>query len=328
MADNWSMAGHQWAVEMLRRHVARGVARHAYLFTGPTGVGRLTLALRFAQALNCASPSVPGDPCGVCEDCRRVLALQHPDVTIVEAATEGAALRVDQIREQRRLMALKPFQARYRIVVFSRFQEANEAAANALLKTLEETPAHGILMLTAESAEGLLPTIVSRCEVMRLQPVPINEVHAFLRQRGAAEEQARLLAHISGGCPGIALQMLEDKDLLSFREQRLNDLAMLLSANRAGRFAYAEKLARDRSGMRRVLMLWLSFWRDVFWRAGGTSTPIANIDRVEQVEALARRMSLAEARLRVEDLDRALRRLDANVNPRLLVDALLLEWPR
>jgi DNA polymerase-3 subunit delta' len=328
MDENWNTAGHSWAVEMLRQHVKRGTARHAYLFTGPAGVGRRTLALRFAQALNCTEPGQTGVPCGKCDDCERIEARRHADVTIVEADEQGGTLKVDQIREQRRVLALKPYQAKYRVAIFARFQEANDAASNALLKTLEEAPAHAVLVLTAESSEGLLPTIVSRCEVLRLQPVPLPEVQSFLERRGARPEQARLLAHISAGCPGTAVRLMEDEAALAYRDEKLGELLELLQATRARRFAYAEKIGRDRADLRGLLLLWLSFWRDVLWRAGGASSPISNIDRQQEIDALARRLSLSDAKHVVERLDQAVRGLESNVNPRLIAEVLLLDWPR
>ena len=328
MDENWNMVGHAWAVDMLRHQVSRAETRQAYLFTGPPGIGRRTLALRFAQVLNCTDPTQAGNPCGRCDDCRRVQARQHADVTFVEAETEGGTLKVEQVREQRRLISLKPFQAKYRVAIFLRFQEANDAAANALLKTLEEAPAHAVLILTAESPEGLLPTIVSRCEVLRLHPVPLDAVQHWLEQRGAGTEQARLLAHVSGGCPGEALRLMEDKGALAYRGEKLNELLALLPATRAQRFSYAEKLVRDKAAMRGVLMLWLSFWRDVLWRAGGASTPISNIDHQQEIESLSRRLTLPDATRLVEDLDLALRRLESNINSRLLAEVLLLDWPR
>ena len=316
MDENWNLVGHEWAVSMLRQHIARGTARHAYLITGPRAVGRRTLALRFAQALNCSAPSAPGIPCGQCGDCRRIEALKHPDLNIIEAESEGGVLKVDQVRELRRIITLKPFQADYRVAMLLRFQEANDAAANALLKTLEEAPAYAVLILTAESSEGLLPTIVSRCEVLRLHTVPLEAVRRLLEDRGASVDQARLLSHISGGCPGEALRLLGDQDALMLRQERLNELLSLIRGTRAQRFAYAERLGRDKAGMRTVLVLWLSFWRDVLWRAGGATTPISNIDHQKEIDALADTLSLGAAHKLVADLDLGLRRLEANVNPR------------
>src|SRR5512143_2609874 len=103
---NWGILGHEWAVKMLRGQVAQGTTRHAYLFAGPPGVGRRTLALRFAQALNCTQPPSPGEPCGTCSNCRQIGKLQHPDLMIIEAGAEGAVTRVDQVREARRTLML------------------------------------------------------------------------------------------------------------------------------------------------------------------------------------------------------------------------------
>ncbi len=328
MTDNWDFLGNAWAVDMLRQHVARGAARHAYLFTGPAGVGRFTLALRFAQALNCTQPIEPGIPCRTCRDCIEIEAMKHPDLSIIEAGTEGTALKVDQVRDARRSLALKPYQSKYRLTIFRRFQEATDEAANALLKTLEEAPDYAVLILTADSPESLLPTIVSRCEVLRLQPVPLDMVTSFLSARGASPEDARLLAHISGGSPGRALRLHEDSLALAFRRDRLADLESLLPATRAQRFAYADKLARDKPAMRRVLELWLSFWRDVLIRTAGDPSPIANIDHQAGIESLAAHLDLPAAHRIVADLDRARAQLDANVNPRLLAEVLLLDWPR
>ena len=197
---------------------------HAYLITGPRGVGRRTLGLRFAQALNCTNPVSAGVPCGSCDDCKRIEAHKHPDLNIIEAEVEGGTLKVEQVRELRRLIVLRPFQARYRVAMLLRFQEANDAAGNALLKTLEEAPSYAVLILTAESSEGLLPTIVSRCEVLRLHPVALESIQHLLERKGADQDRARLLAHISEGRPGVALGMLADPGSLAYRDERLNDL--------------------------------------------------------------------------------------------------------
>jgi DNA polymerase III subunit delta' len=198
MTTNWNIIGNEWAMEMLKKHVTRDTTRHAYLFAGPPGLGRRTLALRFAQALNCQTPLEPGVPCGQCRDCKQIFAMQHADLTVVQSESEGAVLKVDQIREARRTLVLKPYQAKYRVALFLRFQEANDNAANALLKTLEEAPSYAVLILTADTPEQLLPTIVSRCEVVRLRPLRVEDVQSELETRGLETGKARLIAHLSG----------------------------------------------------------------------------------------------------------------------------------
>jgi len=325
---NWNLIGNEWAVEMLRQQITHGTTRHAYLFAGPSGVGRRTLALRLAQALNCTQPIEPGIPCGQCRDCKQIEAIGHPDLTIIQADSEGGTLKVDQVREARRTLTLKPYQSKYRVTVFLRFQEANDSAANALLKILEEAPSYVVLVLTADYPEQLLPTIVSRCEVLRLRPLPLETVESFLSEHGANHDQARLIAHISSGRLGYALRLMQDSSALGFRDEKLNDARLFTTATRLDKFSYAEKLSKDKDVMRNVLLLWLSYWRDVLLCAGGSSAPMANIDRVKEIESLAERVSMSDVRRVVSELENSLSQLESNVNARLLAEVILLDWPK
>ncbi|MEW5871988.1 MAG: DNA polymerase III subunit delta' [Chloroflexota bacterium] len=325
---NWEMCGHEWAVNLLAEHVARGRMRHAYLFTGPQGVGRRTLALRLAQALNCLEPPAPGAPCLSCRTCKQIDRMEHADLAVVQAEQIGGTLRVDQVRELQRSLALAPYQARYRVAILLRFEEANASAMNALLKTLEEPASQVVLILTAESAENLLPTIVSRCEVLRLRPLPLGQVEQDLQTRwGMPEEQARLLAHLSGGRPGYAFRLYQEPERLALQSSWLDDLSQLLSAKRVDRFAYAEKMAKDKDTCRAMLSVWLAFWRDVLLKSSGAAAPVANLDRQEQIEHLAEQFGMQVAYHVVTVLDRALALLDCNVNLRLAAETLLLDLP-
>ena len=328
MAGNWNLIGHEWAVDMLKKHVVNGTTRHAYLFAGPPGVGRRTLALRFAQALNCSTLVESGVPCGQCRDCKQIEAMQHADLAIVQAESEGGTLKVDQIREARRMLTLKPYQVNYRVALFLRFQEANDNAANALLKTLEEAPSYAVLILTADNPEQLLPTIVSRCEVLRLRPLKIEEVQKALEAKGLETSKAKLIAHISGGRFGYALRLIDDDFLLEKREERLNDLQSLISASRVEKFAYADKLSRDKESMRQAVLIWLSYWRDVMLRSAQAKTPLVNIDRNVEIEDLSGRLDLAVAHRTVSALEDVLEKMERNVNSRLLAEVLLLDLPK
>ena len=328
MIANWNLIGNKWAVDMLKKHVTNGTTRHAYLFAGPPGLGRRTLALRFAQALNCKTPIEAGIPCGQCRDCRQIAAMQHADLAIVQSESEGAVLKVDQIREVRRTLVLNPYQAKYRVALFLRFHEANDNAANALLKTLEEAPSYAVLILTADNPEQLLPTIVSRCEVIRLRPLKVEDVMNELESRGVESGQAKLIAHLSGGRFGYALRLLEDESLLERREERLNDLQSLISATRVEKFAYADKLARDKESMRQAILIWLSYWRDVLLRTAQAETPLTNVDRNVEIEDLAQRLDLSMTRRVVSGLEDVLEKMERNVNSRLLAEVLLLDLPK
>jgi DNA polymerase-3 subunit delta' len=325
--DNWNLTGHEWAVDMLKKHVIHGTTRHAYLFSGPPGLGRRTLALRFAQALNCPTPASAGIPCGTCRDCKQIEAMHHADLSVVQADSDGGTLKVDQIREVRKTLTYKPYQSKYRVALFLRFHEANDNAANALLKTLEEAPSYAVLILTADTPEQLLPTILSRCEVLRLRPLKIEEVQKDLEGRGMERGRAKLIAHISGGRPGYARRLAGDDLLLEKRDERLNDLLTLLSASRVEKFKYAEQLSKDKDAMRQTILFWMAYWRDVMLRTAQARTPLVNVDRNVEIEDLASRMDLSSARRVVGGLEDALEKMEKNVNSRMLAEVLLLDLP-
>ena len=335
----WNVIGHEWAARLLQQHIANGEARHAYLFTGPAGIGRRTLALRFAQALNCANPPAPGLPCGACRACQQIERQQHTDLAVVQAERVGGDLKIDAVRELQRSLSLAPYESRYRIALLPRFHEANANAQNALLKTLEEAPGHVILLLTADSAEDLLPTITSRCEVMRLRPQPLATVAGALQaQWGAPPEEARMLAHFSAGCLGTAVRLHQQPELLEKRRAWLDDLWELLGEDYLARFAWAEKhtvfkgkARTDREAMRENLhdayRTWLSFWRDVMLRSAGAQAALVNIDIEERVQAAAVQTGLETARRQAVALEKGLARLNS-ANLQLLTETLLMDWPR
>lgn len=325
---SWDIYGHEWAVQLLREHVMSGQVRHAYLFSGPPGIGRRTLALRLAQAINCPQPLASGEPCRTCRTCERIERMQHPDLSVVAAESEGGTIKVEQVRELQHNLSLAPYEARFRVALLLRFQEANLNAANALLKTLEEPPDKVVLLLTADAPEALLPTIVSRCEVLRLRPMPLEQAQAALQSHGAAPERARFLAHLTEGRIGAALRLLEDGRALEERERLLDDLHDLLVRPLRARFAYAERLGKDKESMRRALLTWLSFWRDALLLASGSDVPLANLDREDAIRRLADQIGLAGADEIVRGLERCLQGLEQNLNPRLLIEVTLMQWPR
>jgi DNA polymerase-3 subunit delta' len=323
------MLGHEWAVHMLQEHIAQNKLRHAYLITGPEGVGKCTLALHLAQAVNCSHPPYPGEFCGICASCKRIAKMQHPDLRIVQAEQTGGTLKVDQIRELQHDLSLSPFEASFRVAILLRFEEAHPSAANALLKTLEEPGPQVLLVLTAESPEALLPTIVSRCEVLRLSPLPIGTVSQGLQARLRLDpERARLLAHLSGGRPGIALRFNQEPELLEQRQIWLNEQTRLLVANRVDRFVYADLLTKERGDPRQALLVWLSYWRDVMLCSTGVEAPLINVDKAEEISWVSEQVHLELARKTVTAIEHTIVLMDTNVNARLALEVLLLDLPR
>lgn len=338
---SWSILSHEWAAGLLARHIARGETRHAYLFCGPEGVGRRTLALQLAQALNCRQPPAPGQACGVCRDCTQFAALRHPDLSVIQAVDDegnpviGGSILIEQIRAVTPTLSLAPYQSAYRVALFLRFEEATREAQNALLKTLEEAPDKAILLLTADSAENLLPTIVSRCEVLRLRPLEMEKLAEVLQLRwGLEPAAARRLAHLSGGRPGIALRLHQDPAAQEKIQRHLEDLLQLLGQNKRERFRFAEKHFKStgknkpREQLRGMLNDWLSLFRDLLLVSSGAEAPLTHLDQEADLRRIARQVDPPRARCLLSAAEQALQYLDGNVNPQLLAEVLFLDWPQ
>jgi DNA polymerase-3 subunit delta' len=326
---NWDILGHEWAVDLLSGQIARGSLSHAYLFTGPTGVGRRTLALRFARAINCAAPPEPGLACGKCRACRGIAAQEHPDLVVVAAETVGGTLKVEQVRELGRFLSLAPYEARRRVALLLRFEEAQRHAANALLKTLEEPNDRVVLLLTAEGPEQVPQTILSRCQLIRLRPLPVREFEERLGPAwGVSPEQARLLAHLSGGRPGIARRFLEDPEAEAARMEVVEQHVRMITENRIIRFRFAEAAAKDRATLRDALEVWATYWRDVLIVSAGASTPLTHVDREGEIREVAGQVGVEAARRTLGAIERTRDRIDRNANTRLALETLMLELPR
>ncbi len=335
---SWDMIGHEWASQLLQSHIVRNQVKHAYLITGPANVGKRTLAIRFVQALYCQEPPESGWYCGQCRPCDLVSKGIHPDLHMVEAEEHDRALKVNQIRELQKKIYLTPYESDRRVALLLKFHEATEQAANALLKTLEEPPPHVLLILTAISAETLLPTIVSRCEAIPLRLVSQQHLEAALINLEVSEQKAQLLTALSGGRPGWAIKMLETSDQLDQRADWLNEMNKLLSQSRLDRFDYVE---RWEGGLRRrfdhlddrrdecthALEWWLSYWRDILLIAHHADHQIHNVDQLDELKELAQRLSLSKILSTVQAIQSTMDAITVNANIRLALEALMLELP-
>ena len=327
-ADNWRMIGHEWAVSFMRRALLHGTSRHAYLITGGPALGKLRLALTYAMALNCEAEQAAQRPCFSCPACRAISRRSHPDLIL---AGEDAPLKIDEARGVLRSLALKPYSARYRIAIFADFQMVAPLAQDALLKTLEEPAAHALVILLATSAQRVLPTIRSRAQLIPLRPIPQERTRRHLLALGCDDDRAELLARLSGGRIGWAIAALEDGTALDFRGEMLDTLRDSLAGSRLPRLKTADALSRqagkDKAPLRHMLEIWQSYWRDVLLECHGSPVKPCNVDRQDEIRALAQSVSAEAALNALNATSQCLRSLDTNANPRLALDALFLSYP-
>ena len=322
---SWGIVGHDWAVELLRRTLVSGRVAHAYLFSGPPQIGKTALALALAQALNCTQPT---PPCGHCVSCQKIANRTHPDVRLIVGEGAGESIKIDQVRALQRRAVLSPYEGRYRVFILRRMDLASTEAANSLLKTLEEPPGHVVLCLTAVHAEALPATVVSRCQRLDLRPAARQVVADALTEGGLPAPRAQLLARLSAGRVGWALGASQDDGILRQRQQALDQLVGLLSADRVERLDFAWKASRDPGHSRRLIELWTSWWRDLLLLCGDRECHLVNIDRNDELGSAAGQTTLSRAWAALSALQAASAQLEANVNARLALEGLLLKLPR
>ena len=325
----WQVVGHETAVALFNNSIRGGYLSHAYLLVGPPHVGKMTLALNLAQALNCHGAE---KPCGDCASCQRIEVLRHADVQVI--GLDGRAeIGIDQIRDVERSAILKPFEGRNRVFIIDGVEHLSSEAANCLLKTLEEPPPSVLLLLLAVNERLLLSTVRSRCQKLELRPLPIPLVErALIEHWEATPERARVLARLSSGCLGWAVGALHDDSIPDERAARLNSLLQLSSVRRAERFAYAAQLAsqfsKNRGAVQEVLSLWIGWWRDLLLIKGGCHNFITNLDREAMLYSEAENYRLTGIKAFIESLQHAKEALGQNANPRLVLEVLMLNMPK
>jgi DNA polymerase-3 subunit delta' len=330
----WEVIGQEQAVSLLQHDLASGKLAHAYLFTGPEHVGKMTLAKNLAQALNCAAAE---RPCLKCPSCAKIAAMRHADVQVIGLLKNGDApeaklISIDQIKDMQHDASLPPFEGRHKVFIIDGAELLSLDAANRLLKTLEE-PVDNVTFILLTVNDRLLPlTVISRCQRLELAPLSIAaETAALIEKKGLEPQRARLLAGLSHGCPEWAIAAINDDNLLQQRGAELDRLINVIGADYAARFAYATQLAvrfsQDRGAVYRVLDLWCDFWRDLMLQKLGQHDMIINIDRQEVLAAMAGGYRLDRIKSLLASVRTTADQLRQNANPRLALEVLMLDIP-
>ena len=279
--------GHQQITKQLQHAVASDRIAGAYLFVGPTGVGKETVARYFAQLIFCQRDTQPPTVCGACLACRKVDSGNHPDLQFIRP--DGSLLKIGQIRELQKQIIYEPLEASRKVYILTDVERMNEEAENCLLKTLEEPPASSVLILLTSNIQALLPTTRSRCQILQFHPMPTQELAEILVERfSVAPEQATTLAITADGALGQALTQLEKGD--EFIEEVPE---ILKTTDRLAAFRLAEHF-KDNPETLGELVTW---YRDLlFLQQGAPTDLITHIYSLEELQRIVPQYS----RLRIQ----------------------------
>ena len=243
-------------VEQLRRSAASGRSSHAYLFLGGAGAGKRLIANTFAKALQCEGEK---RPCDSCKSCHAFNHGNHPDVIYFQPLKNGKTYTIEDVREQLlETVDLKPFQYEKKIYIIEKADTLNIQSQNALLKTLEEPPAHAGFLLLAERAEAFLPTILSRVVVMKIRPLSAETIADYLMQTGHLAEESHILSAYAQGRIGQALELVEDEGFREMRQDILGKLEAMPSMSEGDAYLLAKDFEVYKNDLRflDIMELW------------------------------------------------------------------------
>ncbi|MDY6790393.1 MAG: DNA polymerase III subunit delta' [Thermodesulfobacteriota bacterium] len=320
---------------------------HALLFTGIDGVGKKDAATAFAMACNCigekTEPSelidpstaktnlpIAVNPCGHCRSCRKIESGNHPD--IIRIKPSGAFIKIDQIRGLCDILAMKPYEAKVRVVIISDAHAMNPSAGNALLKMLEEPPDRSILILTACQISDLLPTIVSRCQHIRFNPVSVKSIKTRLMEnQGLAPDKASVIAAMANGSISRAIVMSQS-NWINLRNWLINAIGpdqsgALCSVSSGILMAVAETLQKNKDFLFDSLEIIKSWLRDlVVYRFHPEK--IMNKDLIEKIQFVSPNIDIRSLLLKIDAIQTAQKNIQSNANLRLTLETMMMQIGR
>jgi DNA polymerase-3 subunit delta' len=317
--------GHTKPIERLQRAIQRDKVVHSYLFWGTEGIGKKRVALQFAKALNCEEEPERGDACDRCASCKKIEHLLHPDVLLLEP--EGQTLKVEQVRLMQRELAYRPYEGRRRICILTAADRMAPNMSNALLKTLEEPPLHTVMILLANHPRLLLPTILSRCQTIRFNALPIGVVSRWLvDKQGYPEEEAHLLASLSEGSIGKAMEIREGIREIP-REELLQNWVGVRKLSFEKIEYWTESLPSQRESLLLILEVVRTLLRDlVMVHLFKHQARLIHTDLLREMEGIASQWSLSSLLGRMKALHQTILAIRGNANTALALEAMMFSW--
>lgn len=316
------IVGQEGAIKILQCAIKNNRLSHAYLFVGPEGVGKGLIAKTLAKALNCQNG--PANSCDECRNCIRIDLDEYPDVKMIEPT--GASIKIEEMRKIRRETSFKPLEGRKKVYIIQEASTMTQPAANSLLKTLEEPQGETLFILTTSNIHGLLPTIISRCQLVRFKPLSTKVIEDFLiKKEGIMKDEAYMASNLSEGSLGkaIGIASSEQREL---RNQVIDLIAKITLKDVEGVFKTAREFTQDKEQILFVLSILSSWYRDLFvFKESEDPSFLVNMDKKEEIEREIENYSKEEIEKVLSLILRTIDYIKRNVNPQLAIETLLLK---
>jgi len=320
----WTHLSQQPRISELLYHSLRNQRlAHAYLFAGPRGAGRKQMALHLAKALFCKEKEA--DACGACLSCRRIEAGNHPDVHVI--APDGASIKIDQIRALQKEMAMRAVESVHKVYIVEHVDKMTTQAANSLLKFLEEPPAGVVALLLTENSHALLPTILSRCQILNFSPLSMERLAEELQKAGVSPGIARVVSHITTNLDEARelsqsdwFAQLRNLVIQLMKECKQRNSTALLTIH--DMLQKQDRLKEELPLFLDLLILWL---RDILYVQVGRHAHLINSDQQEVLQGQALVWTKAELLHGIDLVMETKNRIERNANAQLALERLVLQ---
>lgn len=315
--------GNEDAKNYFKKAVEEEQLSHSYIFEGAYGVGKNTFALELAKFILCEEKE--GDkPCNECKSCSMINASTHPDVIHIEKDTK--ITKVETIRENIvREMDIKPYQSDYKIIIVKAADSMSIQGQNAMLKTIEEPPSYGIIILVCENLASLLPTIKSRCIVVRFNPIDKEQMRRYLQSKGINGIQQEVFEQISNGSIGVINDILQDETYLEIRKQSINYLSRLEKAQIMEIYEIVKEITDDKENIERLLEFWLLWYRDIAVVKATNSSNLYYKDYQQQLLDMSSKLTYNKVSQNIEFIKKAILDIRQNIYSTFVIENLLLK---
>ncbi len=324
MAAFRDIFGNEQVIEHLQNAIRMGKVSHAYIINAPKSSGKMMMAEAFATALQCEKHGV--EPCGQCHSCMQAQSHNQPDIIYVTHEKPNT-ISVDDIREQiNQDIVIKPYASPYKIYIVDEAEKMKAPAQNALLKTIEEPPAYGVILLLTSNADAFLPTVLSRCIRLDLKPVPEDKLKTYLmHSHGVVDYQADVCVAFSQGVVGKAIALATSESFNEIKDAALQLVERIPDIELSEMIAAVKQIGEFKLSINDYFDLLMIWYRDVLlYKATADANSVIFKDRVHEIKRQANRFSYHAIECKLNALDKAKARLNANVNFDLVIELLLL----
>jgi len=315
--------GHEQIIENLQNAIKHNSIAHSYLLEGPKSIGKEKLAKVLAKTLLCRANDI--SPCNVCASCVKFDSSNHPDFHIEEP--QGGTFKKEQIEEIQRSMRLFPYEGRKKIYILKDIDKMTAMAQNSFLKTLEEPPDYVVIIMTVTNSYSLLPTIISRCQILKLTPIANNKIeNALVNIYGSTAEEARLITSFSNGIIGKAINLSNSEEFKKLREDIISIISSTIDSDSFKIFSLSEFFTDKKDNIDDVLDMMLIWFRDILiYEETGNVNLLINMDKIDMIKTHCNKLSSHRVHDIIKLVQNTKDNIKAKVNYQLSIEVMLLK---